>query len=342
MQSPPGHGSYEVYLTERGGQGSLGTLLAPSALAWARKLDDVTQATMTAPVERLSRAPQAWTDELRIDRDGETVWVGPLTKPTLHLGSVEAEGRDMTAWLDHRALLTDRLFTQVDAAFVWDRLAHDAIDQENSMNIVVVPATSGLPIDQKIVGAELEVAGDRLRRLAQGPLDYFAIARRIYVGPSGVGAPPETFLFTDAAFARVEASRDGLGFASDLQVRGAGKATGRAMLPVPAQGLVSSVVQDDTQLSPPACQRNAEQRLHVLGQQQFTITGDLSDRSPVAVDRLVPGLRCRVVLSDALPCLIAVDGVLTEMGVALSDNGQEVITVTIEPAAALSLGEVPA
>lgn len=177
-------------------------------IAWERTLDDYSEARVTftptkgsdccgklkpifnAQGTMIEPGLWPWAHEIAIHRDGELVWQGPVfsidetVMPNQQTDHIEITARDVIAWLDRRTIhndifMNDKYYdlSDIAAAIVRDAFAPD--DPGVLEHLIVRP--SGRKGQHTVRHWEAR-AGDEIRTVAQGGLDFTAIGRSIIIG----------------------------------------------------------------------------------------------------------------------------------------------------------------
>lgn len=133
-----------------------------------------------------------WAHELALYRDGELVWQGPifsideLVLPDSSTDHIQITARDFIGWLDRRVIhnnlmfKTERDLSQLAAAVVRDAFAPDPVGVTPHIRVI----NSGRKSTMKVRYWEAK-AGEKLRDIARGGLDFTSVGRAILIkGPS--------------------------------------------------------------------------------------------------------------------------------------------------------------
>lgn len=320
-------------------------------LCWGRELDDTSEAEVVAPTSgdpvccAALADVRTWANELVIERCGEEVWQGPITRLTYGPGGVAVEARDVTAWLDVRVVRDPIDFTEengtgpVDLAVIAEAVIRSAlrIDDPCLLDFLDINLTG--------VEGELELepntklAGDALRDLARIGLDFTAIGRRIWVGPD-TGAVARSTL-RDVHFRdTIEVVEDGEEAGTRWSVNGDGVSCVRGGED-PFYGLIEriadepSITDDDT-----ACTA-AESRLDSTNPPPLFVNipegASLTPDAPVDITELVPGQAFNVDV-DLVCRRVNQVMTLTSLQACYSDEGED-IAVTLAPAGFVGAGD---
>lgn len=342
-----GCGRHQVLLAERGGDPIIE--LPYESLRWGRRLDDMSDASITVPTVGLSDEEccwaisimQAWEHELVIHRDGTLVWAGPLAEPSFTMDSATVPARDLFAWMERRVLPVDRAFDLVDLGTIFQTYVDDVLAVENSMGLIVAASTVGVIGSRSVLATELRRAADELRELARSGIDWTMVGRTMQVGGEEVPVstlPPITAdLLTD-----VKATVRGLSAATHVFVVGSAGAdagepiVGEAGGTDATFGLLQSVFSESSIEDSNSARYAAINHLDLLELPPLYIEGDLDPSVAIGIDELIPGALVDVVMD--VGCR-RVDETFRLLTVDVSDGvGGETVHVSFAPAGTRSLG----
>lgn len=337
-----GQAEYQVNLQARGGQPI--DLLPFSAISYERKLDDVTECRLElgvlrpgTPRAKLAASLTDWQHEVGVFRDGESVWEGPLITPTWRTDyTTGVLARDLFAWFDRRWLPVSHEFVDVDLGLIFHTLALDAYNQEPSPNFSIQQAVVGVAGTRSVDALMLTPAGDTLRELARIGIDFCTIGRHVRVGGGQIAAPMLPTITTETLL-DATLNPDGLSTATQAGVVGATTGSG-AHEPAtavygsasPVRGLLQRSFHEPDVVDYISATTAARTRWDMLQKAPQYLSGRLSPRYPVEMDRLVPG---------ALVPVEATIGVkdigetmrLATVKVDVNSDGQETVNVTFIP-----------
>jgi hypothetical protein len=104
-----GTGTYEVYLTDRGGGPFIDKVPAITTLRWNRLRDDISSASVfiespSAECAAILGAARTVRNEVVIFRNGDRVWEGPITLLQYRKGQITVEAKDPLWYASRRAL----------------------------------------------------------------------------------------------------------------------------------------------------------------------------------------------------------------------------------------------
>lgn len=205
-----GCGQYEVYFKSRGGGTFIGRARDLTALRWGRKLDDVSEASIsfslngsdTAACCGLAATVNPWEHEMSVIRDGEEVWCGPVTGGEIDTAGATAsfQAKDLSAWFDHRWVEvrdTDVEFDEADITAVFDWLLSHGYDKDPFNLDWFVGDPLRIPITRTYVsyspeserwGGVFPNIGSEIRDLLKSRIDYTTIRRVLIAGNLQTGA----------------------------------------------------------------------------------------------------------------------------------------------------------
>jgi hypothetical protein len=230
-----------------------------SSLNWSRVLDEISEASVVVPdifgglrcnIE-LGSSIVPWRFGLRIERNGQLVWAGPITtieRPERDGGGadfVTISAQDKMAWMTRRTSSNTLNYVDKDAGYVFKDLIEEATTLDNLFNLYCPDFVTGYTMTRDVIPLDFEYIGDILDDLARSAVDYFVIGTDLAVQNQSGGYPagwyvndgtttrrlyptPDDFgryffgLFTDDAYVkRPGYVIDGLSQANDVYVPGA-------------------------------------------------------------------------------------------------------------------------
>lgn len=290
--------AYRAFVTERN-NGTVVTRFDNNniTIGWERKRNVATTATINVSTECDGIGDlDPWAHELHIEREGQEVWVGPITKPTAASdGTATITARDMLAWLQVRAVHTKMNRTKAGDGPVdpveWARLIiTDALapDDPGVLDVLTLiqPAEGddAYPLqERKVDPANGDMAwDDGLSQMLGTSIDICAVGRRVVVWPTGrcIGAAEGIISQTDI-MSGFQVGRDGSKWASRIIVRGSQSAasttttgtTTTSSDPVvasygridPRYGLVERRINDQSVSTVAAAAEVAKQKVFAFG-----------------------------------------------------------------------------
>lgn len=294
----------------RGGR-NIVSILPWTTLNWQWLLDDTSAADvggLAGLADNCCRelaGVRAWQHELALYRNGELIWVGPITRVSTPPGTFKIEARDLTAWWDHRLIHTDQHWGETELATIFAAIAADALAPDPSPNFTVQAVTTGIRATRNILALQHVLAGPTLRDLSSVGIDWTAITRVVHAGPvvptSSIGT------FTDDHFITPPTPiRDGGAQANRWIVRGAGGGTAGDTIfgdasdnaAADLDGLLESVDSNSTFSDYASSQAASENHLHLTSEVVTVENCQLSPEAPFPLAVLVPGALCELELSQ--------------------------------------------
>jgi len=193
---------YTVIITGRDLE-SFAAELKFSELTWTRSLDEISSCTVTVPdrlgglrcVIELGGALVPWRFGIRIERNGQLVWTGPITGVTRNPrggpgdDSITIRAQDKMAWMKKRVPTDYQLYTLVDAGTVFKEVLEQGTAQDNVFNLECPSFVTGWTVTREIVPTDFEYVSDTLDDLAKSAVDWFMFAGNLVVleSPGGIG-----------------------------------------------------------------------------------------------------------------------------------------------------------
>ncbi len=186
---------YNVLVVSKDGI-SLGELKA-STVAWGRKIDDVSEATITVPIAGdgccdIIGALRTWHYEIQIFREGQYVWSGPIVQITVGRETATVVARDLLALLNERIIHDPLCFSAACGTAPGD-LTDLGIAVIN--NALIVDGHNYIleTVPTGILGERLYSPGENaltaLQEALKLGLDCTVLGRKIILGSSNGGAP---------------------------------------------------------------------------------------------------------------------------------------------------------
>jgi hypothetical protein len=138
-----------------------------------------------------------WSHELVLYRDGEPVWTGPIfsfdetVRPDETTDFIQINARDRLAWLDRRVIHHDMPFVDLtDLTTIGGWIVNDAFEPDpvgvTPEGTIVTPSGR---MGRRTTRTREARAGDELREVARGGIDFTCIDRTIII--KGVRRDPE-------------------------------------------------------------------------------------------------------------------------------------------------------
>jgi hypothetical protein len=166
-----------------------------SNLTWSRVLDEISSASVTVPDAfgglrcniEMNDVLVPWRFGLRIERNSELVWAGPITSVERpERGGVGADyvtisADDKMAWLSKRTARNVLSFQQADAADVFRTVIGDAVSFDNAFDLRCPSFTSGHSMTRDILPLDFEYTDQIIAELADSAVDYFVFGTDLVV-----------------------------------------------------------------------------------------------------------------------------------------------------------------
>lgn len=197
-----GCGQYEVYIKTRGGGSFVTRILNLTNVAWARKLNTSSEASVTFNLRGLEGdccdfVPyiNPWEHELSIYRDGEEIWCGPITGGQINQSatSVRFDAKDLSAWFMRRWVEIhgdDKEFEDADITEIFDWLIGHAYYKDPWNMEWYFNTKLGIPMTRTYIGytdpdrwgGNYPMVGSELSDLTNSGIDYTVIRRNMLAG----------------------------------------------------------------------------------------------------------------------------------------------------------------
>jgi hypothetical protein len=183
---------YAVDLMVRGGQIRLDTLQNLISLTWSRELDAISSATIvvakgTGCCELLVEA-DPYATELRIQREGFTVWEGPVYEVRENLETMEISARDNMHLLERRIIrntIDDSIEPGSDSSLIAESIIREGFLFDNPNITEWLHVVPGAPfIARKTEEQTRSYAFGELSDITRVGIDWTVIGRRILVFPA--------------------------------------------------------------------------------------------------------------------------------------------------------------
>lgn len=329
LQLPPlvlrdviGCGEYTAFLTLRGG-GPLLYQIPFTALDFNYQLDDSSSGSISLPTTGHHRSvccdilnvAEPWKHEVRVFRDGEQVFVGPLLTINVTQDGGRLGFRDLFYWTERRFLSNDAFFAD-DASTVFRQVFEMAMAPDPSPDIEIIVHEAGIRIERNLLGSEFHRAADLLREFARSAVDFTVIGRKIIVGGKelfdpavGVGRP---LLIHDGGVKSYDISKDGGQFATDVAVFGEAvlqgaenRIVGRAQRSISDYGLVQQSFAELLITDVGTANNNALSRVLQMQPVPVRVNVQLSPDAAFQFKDIIAGRRADVRLSQG--CIEVMD-----------------------------------
>lgn len=294
-----GCGETKAYLAERGGA-TIITELPWTSISYGRVLDEISSASITVPMSaanpwcaRALGDIGAFQHELVIYRDGDQVWVGPVSEDVAYTDEQVIFGaRDVFAWLERRLIEQDIVLTGIDLMRVFEKYVEAGLARENSMGIRLRSYPTGILGDREALEFDFRRAADELRELSRTGIDFTVINRDII-------AWGEDEIFDELPTLTTDQISDGtitqLGAFAVSEVVVLGDRSGGETI-IGKQGgidedigLVQMTLQEPAIRDDASARQSAASRLAAFRGRPHQIEGRLLDRASAKMEQLIPG-----------------------------------------------------
>lgn len=197
-----------------------------SDLSWSRVLDDVSTASVKVPdvtgglrcnIE-LGDALVPWRYGIRIERDSQEVWAGPIVG--INRGArasdsddyVTINASDKMVWTQKRTPSQDLDFVNVDGGIIFKQVLDDAMRYDNVPKLYCPEFRTGYAMTREILALNFEYQFDVLMDLAKSCVDFFMIGGKLAVqNQSTTGFPAGWYVVDNGRHRRLEQTPDPYG-----------------------------------------------------------------------------------------------------------------------------------
>jgi hypothetical protein len=320
-----GCGVHTAAVHWRGGARKLIDLPSISSGQWDRRVDEISEATVTVEKGRAASACSAelgsitpFAHELTVYRDAEPVWQGPISKVTETRTTVTVDARDVLYYLDARVNSETYSFTgaaAMDLSLIAGWLIRNGLHRDDPNVEQWLQITESGIIGERAAYAQSVVILDELAELGRNGLDFTTVGRRIIVAPELGPLVPVRARLTDADFLgdlEVEVSGDDAGTRWIVEGAATETDTGESGEPLrgvaggvdPFLGLVERIAREDSILDQSSAAVSAQRRVAVSNPAPVYLRvpqgAQLAPAAPVSVQQLVAGIGVNVAVEDML------------------------------------------
>uniref|UniRef100_UPI003565ED78 hypothetical protein n=1 Tax=Gemmatimonas sp. TaxID=1962908 RepID=UPI003565ED78 len=155
---------------------------------------------------------------LRIERNGELVWAGPIVsiERPVRNGSgadfVTISASDIMKWMSRRTIKEDLAFNQSDAGLVFKDVLDSATSLDNLFGLECPIFQTGYAMTRQIVALNFEYASDILEELARSAVDYFVLGTDLVVqNQDATGFPAGWYVIRDGVQEQLAPTPDPFG-----------------------------------------------------------------------------------------------------------------------------------
>lgn len=305
--------TYELTITDRCGRNTLLELDNFTSLKWGRKLDGISQATVTLPAGCCGKLAdvRTWRHELHVFRNGSEVWSGPIVVDPNCRSGITLVANDFLAWLGVRVIRALRCFDPTCGGAgetgprIAEQLIRDALGPDDPCLLDFLTVIDGGLPQERDYKANSAYVLKALTDLARGALDFTAVGRRIILMPEGHSLGATSLLTCDSFVGDVCVTEDGAAAVTRAVVTGKAAdgttvVSGSAGGVDPYYGLIEVLVDDDAVRTDAAAQNAARGIVRAGNPPPLLVQppqgSGLSPEAPVCIEDLVPGVEVPVVL----------------------------------------------
>jgi hypothetical protein len=220
-----GCGINRAYITWKCGTPRFCPVLESTEITWNRALNDISEAEVVVPLsgnaddvccECLGDI-EPWCHELHIERDGEDVWLGPVTEIVYEFDKVTIRALDLLGWTTVRIAEVEISNFEIDPAApdldmttIAEEVLNIAFVDDDPCALDYVSALPSGVMGQRIFSPYTDTAFDQLDALAQtGAPEYTVVGRTIILmGPQTPTTPIAT-LMDEHIIGTVQLTKDG-------------------------------------------------------------------------------------------------------------------------------------
>ncbi|MCA1834864.1 MAG: hypothetical protein LC721_00445, partial [Actinobacteria bacterium] len=281
-----------------------------TSLQWGRVMDGVSEAQVNVPAHCCGKLADVWPwrHELRISRNGEQQWVGPIEVVANCRSGITLVAKDMLGWLEHRVIHEDHCWdptcggAPISAVAAASLLVQDGFGPDDPDVLKYLKTYGAGVIGGRQYAANSKYVIDALKDLGQGSLDFTTIGRSILLMRAGYELGRLPLLNCEHFAGDVCTTVDGQGAATKAIVTGDSQLgiVGTSGGVDPYFGLLEVLVNDDTiksgqtAIDQAAGLVNGHNPPPVLVQPPQGST--LNPSTPVCLEQLVPGVTAQVAM----------------------------------------------
>jgi len=358
-----GCGINEAYITWKCGTPRFCPVLEGAEITWGRTLNDISEAEVVVPLSGTADSTccdclgdvEPWCHELHVARDGQDVWLGPITEIVYEFDKVTIRAIDLLGWSTVRVpeVPIDYTVTTGAGAADWTTIAQAVLDvafaEDDPCLLPYVSASlTGYVGEQKFAPYQ-DTAFDQIDALAATGLEYTVVGRTVILTSPNVPNAAIATLLDEHIVGDVQLTKTGLLQADRWFVHYENDDTDTPPGPGYREaanqycyGLIERIRSTDTAL---ANKESAE----VVAQVYVDATAiaprlleipdgsQLSPETPWTIDAMIPGVRVDVGVTRL--CVNATQSFrLTGVQVRQTAAGAEEVSVSLGPLNVLSEG----
>jgi hypothetical protein len=275
----------------------------------------------------------AWEHEMKLLRDGQEVFVGPIAdQVSFGASSADVSARDLFAWYERRTFPQDIAFgANTDLSDIFLAYATVGLSEDPSPNITVNATASGFVGTRSVRAGDFIYVADALRELGRDGVDWTMVGRTLRAFGPGTGSNVGVIV-GQAVERSARLTRDGLGLASRYVV--VGSTSGATQTAPPSgvtggigadTGLVTIVARESAITDQAAANQAAQAALDASGTEPRVLSFNLLASDAVDYDDLVPGNFVRA--SMTLGPLVVDEVMLLESVQTTASRATETIAV---------------
>lgn len=215
-----GCGVSQCFITWRCGSPRLCSLTGATEIRWDRRLDDISEAEIVVSLsgsvdetccECLGDI-EPWCHELHIERDGEVVWLGPITEVIYGFEKITIRAKDLLGWATVRIADDDIDFTTpADITTIALAVLTEAFNEDDPCILDYISATpAGGDPTGYFSEAFSATAFDQLEQLSNIKLNYTVVGRTVILGGEDLPLAPIATLTDDMILSEVVLTKSGL------------------------------------------------------------------------------------------------------------------------------------
>lgn len=335
-----GTSEYAAQITTRGGGRVLGEM-EWDTIAYARGANETGDATVKwfqgdAQIPAFLVEAEPWEHDLVIWRHSEPdpVFAGPVRTVKYTSGQTTVTAKDGTTWFEKRRIHSDTTYENIDLAYIFGRIAAEALAQDPSPDLTIITAPCGVIGTRITRAAEAALSADLLRELSRSGVDWTTIGRRILIGGPSLTDALGTLVLIDEAVLNPSLEKAGDVTVTQQTIRWQAPDQTPMLRTVASPqadllGLLETVDEEPDIADPTSAGDAAQARLDLLSKNPRVVACTLTADAPTTINQLVPGRIVDFRLST-LPELALGETRLQKIAVSVSQDA-ETVTVDTTP-----------
>lgn len=329
-----GCGRVGALVVERGDWTSMVTNLSQdiAEASCDRRLNDVSQASMTVRDCYTGPAIVPWEHALLLTWDGDFLWAGPIIGVRDAAdGTGIIEARDIMEWMRHRKIRTtyNSVGAAADVTTIFSNLVSNGFNQDASVAYTISSAVTGITAERKYTAGVAGLVYDAVAELASTGIDWTVILDIITCGDVDIPATAIGVLNNSHLVRKPELAYEGLEQGNFITLFGRDVGDSGTQLSGLAQdagsqttyGLLDRIENEEEMRDQTSLDAAAASRLDLRLNAPITIGElELADTAPLSMSEIVPG----AVLSTWLEgrFITYIGDVRLESAVFTADSGQ--------------------